>query len=82
MKRVLTLSLLAVMACSNPSTDPLLPKDFYECEEALILPESLDCSAVYWYKDRSYVVSRYPKKEKTQVSFVLLSEVGFTVGFI
>ena len=54
----------------------------YECEEALILPESLDCSAVYWYKDRSYVVSRYPKKEKTQVSFVLLSEVGFTVGFI
>ena len=35
MKRVLTLSLLAVMACSNPSTDPLLPKDFYECEEAL-----------------------------------------------
>ena len=48
-----------------------------ECEEALILPESLDCSALYRYNDRSYVVSRYPKKEKTQVSFVLLSEVGF-----
>ena len=23
------------MACSNPSTGPVLPKDFYECEEAL-----------------------------------------------
>ena len=48
-------------------------------EGALILPERLDCSALDWSNDRSHVVSRYPKKEKTQVSFVLLSEVEFTV---